>query len=285
MNERVVSERKKGMPWNVRQRTMVTIVLSSIFLLVIVVAGLLINIQNITINLEQKNEAPSFTHWFGTDWLGRDMLQRTLKGLTLSLGVGLLAAFASTVIALILSLLASWNKTADHIVTWLIDLFLSVPHLVTLILISFAAGGGFRGVVIGLALTHWPSLARLLRAEVLQIKTAEYVGISRQLGKNRLWIARHHFLPHLVPQLIVGFILLFPHAILHEAAITFLGFGLSTETPAIGIILSEAMRYLSTGYWWLAFFPGLSLLIMVGLFDVLGRNIRKLFDPFHGQRV
>lgn len=285
MNERVVSERKKGMPWNVRQRTMVTIVLSSIFLLVIVVAGLLIDIQNITINLEQKNEAPSFTHWFGTDWLGRDMLQRTLKGLTLSLGVGLLAAFASTVIALILSLLASWNKTADHIVTWLIDLFLSVPHLVTLILISFAAGGGFRGVVIGLALTHWPSLARLLRAEVLQIKTAEYVGISRQLGKNRLWIARHHFLPHLVPQLIVGFILLFPHAILHEAAITFLGFGLSTETPAIGIILSEAMRYLSTGYWWLAFFPGLSLLIMVGLFDVLGRNIRKLFDPFHGQRV
>lgn len=285
MNERVVSERKKGMPWNVRQRTMVTIVLSSIFLLVIVVAGLLIDIQNITINLEQKNEAPSFTHWFGTDWLGRDMLQRTLKGLTLSLGVGLLAAFASTVIALILSLLASWNKTADHIVTWLIDLFLSVPHLVTLILISFAAGGGFRGVVIGLALTHWPSLARLLRAEVLQIKTAEYVGISRQLGKNRLWIAKHHFLPHLVPQLIVGFILLFPHAILHEAAITFLGFGLSTETPAIGIILSEAMRYLSTGYWWLAFFPGLSLLIMVGLFDVLGRNIRKLFDPFHGQRV
>lgn len=285
MNERVVSERKKGMPWNVRQRTMVTIVLSSIFLLVIVVAGLLIDIQNITINLEQKNEAPSFTHWFGTDWLGRDMLQRTLKGLTLSLGVGLLAAFASTVIALILSLLASWNKTADHIVTWLIDLFLSVPHLVTLILISFAAGGGFRGVVIGLALTHWPSLARLLRAEVLQIKTAEYVEISRQLGKNRLWIARHHFLPHLVPQLIVGFILLFPHAILHEAAITFLGFGLSTETPAIGIILSEAMRYLSTGYWWLAFFPGLSLLIMVGLFDVLGRNIRKLFDPFHGQRV
>lgn len=285
MNERVVSERKKGMPWNVRQRTMVTIVLSSVFLLVIVVAGLLIDIQNITINLEQKNEAPSFTHWFGTDWLGRDMLQRTLKGLTLSLGVGLLAAFASTVIALILSLLASWNKTADHIVTWLIDLFLSVPHLVTLILISFAAGGGFRGVVIGLALTHWPSLARLLRAEVLQIKTAEYVGISRQLGKNRLWIAKHHFLPHLVPQLIVGFILLFPHAILHEAAITFLGFGLSTETPAIGIILSEAMRYLSTGYWWLAFFPGLSLLIMVGLFDVLGRNIRKLFDPFHGQRV
>src|SRR5699024_5331231 len=139
---------------------------------------------------------------------------------------------------------------------------LSVPHIVTLILISFALGGGFKGVVIGLSLTHWPSLTRLLRAEMMQVKNAEYVGISQQLGKSRLWIAQHHFFPHLVPQLVVGFILLFPHTILHEAAITFLGFGLSTETPAIGIILSESMRYLSIGAWWLAFFPGLSLLLM-----------------------
>jgi ABC-type dipeptide/oligopeptide/nickel transport systems, permease components len=88
-----------------------------------------------------------------------------------------------------------------------------------------------------------------------------------------------------VPHLFVGFILLFPHAILHEAAITFLGFGLSTETPAIGIILSESMKYLSTGLWWLALFPGLSLLLMVILFDMLGRNIRKLIDPFQGQKI
>lgn len=86
-------------------------------------------------------------------------------------------------------------------------------------------------------------------------------------------------LPILFPQLIIGFILMFPHAILHEAAITFLGFGLSTETPAIGIILSEAMRYLSTGEWWLAFFPGLSLLAMVSVFDLLGRSSRRLIDP------
>ncbi|HLR67517.1 MAG TPA: ABC transporter permease [Virgibacillus sp.] len=285
MNGRVVSKRKSPLKWNVRQRTMAAISIAFLILLIMTVSGLFIHTENININLDRKNEAPSFTHLFGTDWLGRDMLLRTLKGLTFSLGVGILAAFSSTIIALILSLLASWNKTADQLVTWFIDLFLSVPHIVTLILISFAVGGGFKGVVIGLALTHWPSLTRLLRAEVLQIKTAEYVGISRQLGKSRLWIARHHFLPHLIPQLLVGFILLFPHAILHEAAITFLGFGLSTETPAIGIILSESMRYLSTGSWWLAFFPGLSLLIMVGLFDMLGRNIRKLIDPFHGQKV
>lgn len=266
---------------SVRQRTIAVIVLACVFFLVVISSGILIHTDHITINLEKKNEAPSFGHLFGTDWLGRDMLMRTAKGLTLSLGVGLLAAFSSTIIALLLSFLSSWNTICDLLVTWLIDLFLSVPHIVTLLLISFAFGGGFKGVVIGLALTHWPSLARLLRAEIMQLETAEYVGVSKQLGKNHVWIARHHFVPHLVPQLVIGFILLFPHAILHEAAITFLGFGLSTETPAIGIILSESMRYLSTGHWWLALFPGLALLTMVGLFDLLGRSIRKLLDPFH----
>lgn len=270
--------------FNVRQRTLAMIIIGVTILIVMVVSGLLIDVDKIGVHLEVRNSTPSFAHLFGTDWLGRDMLARTLKGLTLSLAVGIIAAFTSTIIALIFSLISSWNKTADDIVTWLIDLFLSVPHIVTLILISFAIGGGFKGVVIGIALTHWPSLTRLLRAEVLQIKTAEYVGVSRRLGKSRLWIARKHILPHLIPQLLVGFVLLFPHAILHEAAITFLGFGLSAETPAIGIILAESMRYLSTGLWWLAFFPGLSLLIMVGIFDLLGRSMRRLIDPFHGQR-
>ncbi|WP_249871374.1 ABC transporter permease [Oceanobacillus saliphilus] len=269
---------------NLRQRTITRIILSIIVLIGIVSSGLLIDADRLSIDLEMKNSAPSLEHLFGTDWLGRDMLARTLKGLTLSMSVGLLAAFFSTGIALFLALLASWNKRMDQFVTWLIDLFLSVPHIVLLILISFALGGGFNGVVIGLALTHWPSLTRLLRAEMLQIKSAEYVGISHRLGKSRLWIARHHIFPHLIPQLFIGFILLFPHAILHEAAITFLGFGLSTEQPAIGVILSESMRYLSTGLWWLAFFPGLSLLIMVALFDLLGKNLQTLLDPFHGQK-
>ena len=266
---------------NERQRTIAIIVIIATTFLIILMSGLLIDTEKITIDLEMKSQAPSINHLFGTDWLGRDMLMRTLKGLTLSFGVGILAALSSTTIALILSIFSSWNKLADRVVAWLIDLFLSVPHLVTLLLISFAVGGGFKGIVIGIAVTHWPSLTRLLRAEIIQMKQVEYVGISRQLGKSRLWIARHHLMPHLMPQLLVGFVLLFPHAILHEAAITFLGFGLSTETPAIGIILSESMRYLSTGLWWLAIFPGLALLVMVGGFDLLGRSIQKFIDPFH----
>lgn len=269
---------------NTRKKTIVILIITSTILFLMIASGTFIDAENIKINLAKKNQSPSFSHPFGTDWLGRDMLLRTVKGLTLSFGVGILASFSSTIIALLLSVLSSWNKVTDNIVTWLIDLFLSIPHLVTLILISFAIGGGFKGVVLGLSLTHWPALTRLLRAEVMQIKGAKYVAVSKKLGKSKLWIIKNHFIPHLIPQLAVGFVLLFPHAILHEATITFLGFGLLSESPAIGIILSESMKYLSIGSWWLAFFPGLSLLLMVGTFDTLIRNIRLFINPYYGER-
>ncbi|PYI52642.1 ABC transporter permease [Paenibacillus flagellatus] len=242
-------------------------------------AGFLIGDEALTTRLAWRNLAPSLTHPFGTDWLGRDMFVRTVKGLALSIGVGLAAATASTAIAAAMGIAAAFGRTADRIVGWLIDLFLSVPHLVTLILIAFVFGGGMKGVVIGVAFTHWPSLARVIRAEALQLRNADYVAISRRLGKSRAWIATRHMLPHLLPQLLVGLLLLFPHAILHEAAITFVGLGLSPHQPAIGIILSESMRYLSTGMWWLAVFPGLSLLLVIRSFDVAGESLRRLLDP------
>lgn len=267
---------------NRRQKTIVTICIAIVILLTVVLLGQFLDETKISTHLDERNFAPTLAHLFGTDWLGRDMFTRTMMGLTLSIGVGLIGAFGSTIIALVLGLVAAtMGKIADRLVSWLIDLFLSVPHLVTLILISFTLGGGFKGIVVGIALTHWPSLARVIRAEVLQIRSAEYVHISRKMGKSRWWIAWHHVLPHLVPQILVGFMLLFPHAILHEAAVTFLGMGLSPHEPAIGIILSESMKYLSSGMWWLAFFPGLCLLIVVRLFDVIGENLRMLIDPTH----
>ena len=131
----------------------------------------------------------------------------------------------------------------------------------------------------GVGLTHWTPLARVLRSEVKQIKTTEYIKLSQNLGKSKLWIAIKHIFPLVLTQIIVGVILMFPHAIMHEASITFLGFGLPPHEPAIGVILSESMNYLSSGYWWLAFFPGLSLLILVLLFDLIGDKLQKLINP------
>ena len=102
-------------------------------------------------------------------------------------------------------------------------------------------------------------------------------------GKSSGWILTRHLLPHLVPQFLVGLILMFPHAILHEASISFLGYGLPPEQPAIGIILSESMKYLSAGMWWPAVFPGLLLVAVVLLMDRLGENLRVILDPYSAQ--
>lgn len=128
---------------NRRQRTIISTIFAAILLIAIVLGGLLINNEKIGTSLETRNLPPSLQHPFGTDWLGRDMLARTIKGLTLSLGVGMLASVVSVFIALTLGMsAATMGKRVDELVSWLVDLFLSVPHIVTLILIAFCLGGG-----------------------------------------------------------------------------------------------------------------------------------------------
>ncbi len=151
------------------------------------------------------------------------------------------------------------------------------------ILISFAMGRGLKGLLIGIAATHWCSLARLIRGEVMQLRNQQYVAVSRRLGKSSGWILVNHLLPHLVPQFFVGLVLMFPHAILHEASVSFLGYGLPPEQPAIGIILSESMKYISSGMWWPAVFPGLIMVLTVLLVDRLGDNLRMILDPYSAQ--
>lgn len=267
-----------------RRLALAACVLAVLALVAIVVAGLAVAERATLTDFSIKNEPPSLEHPFGTDQMGRDMFLRTLSGLATSVLIGLLAAGVSSVIALVLGAAAALGgKKVDAVVTWLIDLMMGVPHIVLLILISYALGRGFWGVAIGVAVTHWPSLARVIRAEIMQCRQSTYVACARQLGAGRVAVALRHMLPYVLPQYIVGLILLFPHAILHEAAVTFLGFGLSPEEPAIGIILSESMTYLSAGMWWLAVFPGLALIATVLLFDAAGSNLRKLVDPHSSQ--
>lgn len=268
-----------------RTTTLVACIAAACALAIVVVLGLALFGQATVTDFTAKNLAPSLSHPFGTDWMGRDMLSRTLAGLSTSVLVGLLAATVSSVIALVLGCAAALGgKRVDAVISWLIDLMMGVPHIVLLVLISYAIGKGFWGVTIGVAVTHWPSLARVVRAEVLQCRESKFVEVARMLGQSPARIALRHMVPYVLPQFVVGLILLFPHAILHEAAITFLGFGLPPEQPAIGVILSESMRYLSTGAWWLAVFPGLALMATVLLFDVAGQSLRKLLDPHTAQK-
>ncbi|NLB29355.1 MAG: ABC transporter permease [Clostridiales bacterium] len=268
------------------RRTASAVAAGAIIVLIVAIymAGALLPDSALRADFSVKNLPPSAEHIFGTDNLGRDMFVRTVKGLSMSLMVGAVASCASAAIALVVGVTAALGRgLVDHAVNWFIDVFMSVPHTVLLILISVALNRGATGLLIGIALTHWTGLARIVRAEVLQIRSQQYVIASRRFGKSPFWVARTHILPHVVPQFFVGLILMFPHAIMHESGLTFLGFGLPPEQPAIGIILSEAMGYISAGSWWLAFFPGLALVILVLLIEKLGTTVRFLFEPRQAQ--
>lgn len=270
---------------NQRKMTLIIFVAAVTFLLAVAVGGIFCGEAAQETDFSRKNMMPGFQYLFGTDWLGRDMFVRTIKGLSMSILIGVCAASVSALFALVLGVAAATlGKKVDAVITWFIDLIMGIPHMLLLILICVALGKGLTGVIVGVALTHWTSLARVIRAEVMQLKESQYIKIAEKLGHNKLKIAVKHMLPHLVPQFLVGLILLFPHAILHESSITFLGFGLSNEQPAIGIILSESMKYLVTGKWWLALFPGAMLVLTVVLFDVAGESLRKIIDPASAQK-
>ncbi len=269
---------------NRRTRVLMLTLVMALLLAAVYLAGLLVPEEAVASHFMEARQAPSLTHLFGTDTLGRDLFWRTIKGLSVSLTVGIAASGISAVVAVLVGIAAAvGSKRVDGVINWVIDLVMGVPHTILVLLISFALGRGLTGLLVGIACTHWCSLARLIRGEVMQLRSQQYVAVSRRLGKSSGWILIHHLLPHLVPQFFVGLILLFPHAILHEASISFLGYGLPPEQPAIGIILAESMNYLSAGMWWPAVFPGLTLVAIVLLIDRLGDNLRKILDPYSAQ--
>ena len=164
------------------RRTKIIIYAAVIFLILmgIYVSGAFLGDGQIAADFSKKALPPSLEHPFGTDMLGRDMLVRTIKGLSVSIVVGVVASSVSAVIALIVGVVAATGKSwLDHFMNWLIDLVMGIPHTVLLILISFACGKGLKGVLIGVAVTHWTGLARIIRSEVLQLRSQQYIEVSK----------------------------------------------------------------------------------------------------------
>ncbi len=274
----------KKLSGNRRFSTLFLLWTSFAVLTLLLLVGIALPDSFCAINLPQVRLAPSLSHLFGTDWLGRDMLCRTLKGLSVSMEVGLVTALSSCAIAVVLGITAAYfGGKVDTVIKWLTDVTMGMPMTIFLIMVSVLVGKGKKGIIIGVVITHWVHLARIIRIEVMQIRNRQYIIQSKSFGKSGFYIMTRHIIPGILPQFIVGVVLLFPHAILHEAAITFLGFGIPPDQPAIGIILSEAMGYLNTGMWWLAVFPGLVLVVIVRIFDKLGERLNYLLNPTTGQ--
>lgn len=226
-----------------------------------------------SVDLTNRLQAPSWTYWFGTDWLGRDMFARTLKAMVYSLALSGCAALLCSSIALIFAVLGNVNKTLCSGIDFLIDCILSLPNLLLLIILTITLGGGAKGVLIAVALSHWPKLTRLCKAEIHALMSQDYIRYATSFGYSRWYVIVRHIVPHILPQWITGTLLHLPHILLHIAGLSFLGFGLHSNHPSMGRILHEANAYLLTGDWWLVLCPGL---VLVTVTLLVSHTIRTL---------
>ena len=235
-------------------------------------------------SLTSRNQPVSPELWLGSDWLGRDMFARTLKGFALSIGVGFCASLLSVGIAVLVAGASSLGlKPVDWAVSWIINCFLGLPSIVLMLILAFAIGGGFWGIVAAAAISTWPSLARILQAQALKVRSEGFVIDYLRRGRSRGWVAINHVIPSLLPHIAVGLIVGFPHAILHEAALSFLGFGFDPATPSLGIILNEAPKYITSGQWWLILAPVVALVGLAVLLDRLGNVVRAIMTQSTSQ--
>ncbi|WP_435853638.1 ABC transporter permease [Streptomyces purpurascens] len=222
----------------------------------------LVQLDQQAVDLAAKLRPPSWAHPFGTDDVGRDLLLRCVYGLRVSLLVGVAAALTATVVGTAVGATAgALGGWADRALMRVVDAFSSVPHLLLGIFIVAMFRPGVWPVVVSVALTHWLSTARIVRAEVLSLRSRPYVDAAVSGGASRWRVTVRHLLPAVLPQAALAAVLMVPHAMWHESALSFLGLGLPTHTASLGTLIQTARGSLLAGQWWPTLFPGLFLII------------------------
>lgn len=219
-------------------------------------------------------------HYFGTDKIGRDYFSRTLYGTRTSVYVAFIVAGLSTAIGAVIGGIAGYYGGAiDNILMRMTDLFLTVPFLAILLVLSaFLGAGSPVRVAIILGLLFWTGLARIVRGEFLSLREKEFVEAAKVLGASDKRIIFRHILPNTMGPIIVNATLTVAAAILVEAALSFLGFGVQPPFPALGVLIAEGQDSLTT-LWWLATFPGLTIVLIALCINFVGDGLRDAFDP------
>ena len=218
-------------------------------------------------------------HFFGTDAIGRDYFSRVIYGIRTSEEVGLFVAFLSSVIGLIIGAIAGYYGGAiDNLLMRLTDLVLTLPFLAILLTASALLGQGNQWrVSLILALLFWTGLARVVRGIFLSLREKEYVEAAKAAGAGDARIMFRHILPNTLGPVIVNGTLAVATAILVEAALSFLGFGIKPPTPSLGVLVAEAQS--NPQQWWLTVFPGLTIVIIVLAINFVGDGLRDALDP------
>lgn len=215
----------------------------------------------------------------GTDDIGRDMLSRLIHGARLSLFIGLLVVTLSLVVGVALGLLAGfYGGASDTLIARFMDILLSLPSLLLAIVVAAILGPGLVNAAIAVSVVIVPHYARLTRASVMAERGREYVTAARLAGASDARLMLVTILPNCAAPLIVQATLGFSTAILDAAALGFLGLGAQPPTPEWGTMLSSSLQFLQRA-WWVVTFPGLSILITVLAFNLMGDGLRDALDP------
>ncbi|MGA9874157.1 MAG: ABC transporter permease [Rhodococcus sp. (in: high G+C Gram-positive bacteria)] len=218
---------------------------------------------------------PSSSHWFGTDSAGRDLFVRSASAIRTSLLIAAACAFLATVIGVAVGSVAGvWGGWVDRIVMRSTDAINALPHLLLGIVIVAMFRGSIAAIVLSIALTHWTQVARIVRSEILGLRSRPYIDAAIVAGAGRTHVLARHVLPAIVPQASIAVVLLLPHAIWHESTLSFLGFGLPPHEPSLGTLLSEARGSLLLGGWWTLVFPAAILLTATVAVAVAGSALR-----------
>ncbi len=229
--------------------------------------------------IDEKLKAPSRAHLLGTDHLGRDLLSRMIYGARVSLSVGFVAVSISLVIGTIIGAIAGfYGGKIEFWLMRLVDVMLCFPSFFLILTIVALLGPSIINVMIVIGLTSWMGTARLVRAEFLSLRNREFVQAVEIMGMKPRRIIFLHMLPNAMAPLFVAATLDVATAILVEAGLSFLGFGVQPPNPSWGNILTQGRLYIFDA-WWLTLFPGIAIFLTVLAFNLLGEGLREILDP------
>lgn len=264
-----------------RDRALLTAtVLLGILLFLAVFGPLIWRKDPLAVNLLAALEPPSREHPMGTDNLGRDVFARFNEGARISLVVGLGVVVAGAAIGGVLGLVAGvFGGWIDSFFMRVMDAILAFPPLILAMAVTVGLGAGLKTAALGIMLTSVPYYARLLRSDVLRIRSLLFVEAAQALGASRTRIMARHIAPHTVSTLFIQASAVFGYAILTLAALGFVGLGAEVPTPEWGTMITEGLSNALTGQWWTGVFPGLGVLAAVTAASIIADRARDILDP------
>jgi peptide/nickel transport system permease protein len=220
-----------------------------------------------------------WSHFLGTDQMGRDLLSRLIEGARVSLIVSIVGVGLAGLLGISLGMIAGYFEgNIDNIIMRIVDMMMSIPPILMAILLAASLGSGMTTIILSIMVIFWTGYARVIRGETLSIKQRDFVTLALVTGCGRLRILMKHIFPNLVNTAVVLATLQLGRAIITEASITFLGLGLQPPASAWGLIISEGRMYLSTA-WWIPTFAGLAIMMTVLGSNITGDWLRDVLDP------